>query len=334
MVQELTLKKYVNLNELIFDLTVFIILLFSMDIILPGGRKLVELYSPLSIFFIVLATSFFLMLFLSDIYRRFINTVSPVITVFIKVVFFLSITAIYMVILTFFSSHQMMPWPQKLSHELEMIFLLIPIYPIVWGLSLGFQDNFDEIKYTLYVPGTMAFIMTPLTAVFASYYFHWWLGPPVFAALIILLAGPWYIAKKITGKKADAISRNIMSQYRKKGKLTCGEMAAIEKEVTMSAPGYPVLSKLQYFWENLLFPLAAAVAIILWQKVTVEMFYKAYSNWKMQPDMNIIFWALVWSGIVPLRILSALAPPWKLLNTLLACGSLSYYIYYLYRGFH
>ncbi len=299
------IKRYFNINELVFDLAVLIVLGYGIDYILPGGRSLIELYSPGALYGIVLISIFFLMLFLADIYKAYTgNTGNSFLMVLIKIIFFLSVTAIYLVTLTFYSSLHILPWNMPVHREMDMIFLLIPVYPIVWGLTVGFAGDIREVKYTLYVPGMMSFAMIPVYSAIVGYHISWWLALPVFIILIVLLTGPGYAAGRISRSVSGALSSNSG------------------------------LRVLKTAWGSFMFPVFTALGIILWQKITVEMFYQAYANWKQPPDMGVIFRALIWSGIVPVRILSAMAPPWKLTNTLIGACAVAYYIFYLYKNFH
>lgn len=331
----MVLKRYLNVNELTFDIVVALIVFFGIDFLLPGGRRFVELYSPGQILVIALLSAFFVMLFLGDIYRRYINTTgSGVLIAFIKIVFFCAISSIYLVVLTFFTSHHVMPFSLAGIRELEMVVFLMPVYPVIWGVTLSFPpDEIDSVKYTLYIPGMMAVALIPVTALMAGYYISWFLVLPVLVVLILLLAGPYYLKQRLMKKRSDEFFRRFHAELREEKPVTQKDIERIKNNISGEYDSRAVKFFLSS-WHVVLFPVFCATALILWQKMTVEMLLQAWANWHVEPDLNTIFWILAVSGIVPVRILAEIAPPWKPVNTLVASGALLYYIVYLYTGFH
>ena len=331
----MNIKKYVNVNDFVFDIIVGVILILGIDFILPGGRRLIDIYSPLNIWFITFIGAFFLMLLLGDIYQRYMAFISNgFIAALIKVIFFLAISSIYMAILLFFSSFHAMPFDIPNIREFEIITVLLPVYPIVWGLSIGFSpEDFNSIKYTLYIPGMLAIALIPAVSLRVGYYFAWLLALAAFLILVVAMGGPFAIKKFFSDKRYREIFRRIREARAQNKSFSHEDLQDIYNEMSTTDHGLTVAFMLSG-WQNILFPVLCAAGIILWQKVTVELMIQIYKNWNSPPDYNTIFWMLIWTGIVPIRILSEIAPPWKLINSIVAAGILAYYVFTLYVNFH
>ncbi len=62
-------------------------------------------------------------------------------------------------------------------------------------------------------------------------------------------------------------------------------------------------------------PLVFGITLGLWQAMTVRFLAEAYAAYGLPLRAGGVAWALLLGGILPLRLLANLAPPWRLLHT-------------------
>lgn len=324
-------RRFINIDELVFDALIISFAGFIYGLLVPPGKSLVDSLPPAGIFLLGLLVNFFITLFMGRIYRSFLGACDAgYVTVPLKVLFFFGIAGVYLALILFFAAYRIMPW-SGLPREMDSLLILAPVYPLFWGMFCGFgPDELGEVKYTLYIPGCLAAVMIPYASVMFGYYIRWYWGIISFPLLILALYLPYFL-RALYDRRNEA--RRLAGIKKRMQTATIEEDLPTPAEDIVSRHGVsPLRSVLESLGDQLLLPALMALALLLWQVMTVEMLSRAYGNWGLSPDTDFIFLSLFISGIVPLRILSQLAPPYKAVNTLITGAALFFYITSLYRG--
>ncbi len=320
--------EYIDISDLVFDIIVVTFTAFVLGRINPDGSRLVDVLTPGGIFALGMCVLFFITLYMGQLFRRYDERFdSPFLRGLMKFVFFLGITGAYLALILFFAAYRIMPW-SGIAREMDIMIVLFPVFPLLWGLQCVFDyDELKQMLYVLYIPGTVAVPLVPISGCIVGSHTAWYLGLAAFVLFIACSALPfavkWAFGKIIGPNKMDR-----MLALRKKG------MDPVEIEETLRGKGggepLPLLVFRKAF-TVIVIPCGAALAMLLWQNMTVEMLHRAYANWNLVAGADVVLLSLVLSGIVPLRVLSELAPPLRPANLVIASFALAYYMFALLR---
>jgi hypothetical protein len=326
-----SISRYVSVRELVFDIIIVLFTAFVLRQINPDGKKLLEVMSPAGVLVLGLGINFAITLFMGSLYRSYSEYFDTgVMTVLVRFVFFLGITGMYLASILFFAAYRVMPWT-GLAREMDILIVLIPAYPLFWGVSCAFSmEEIRNIKYVLYVPMTVTVPLVPVGAAIIGYHTRWYVGLIFFVILVLALVVP-FMVRTILEKKSNARLLREMRDQRENDQTAQQSPAGVMAEKGIAGIS---LHGAIGAWDELVLPPMAALAMLFWQNMTVEMLARAYRNWNMIPDTNVIFWSLILSGIVPLRVILQLAPPLKPVNMAISVASLAYYIFSLFRFTH
>jgi hypothetical protein len=299
------LKQIINSDETVID---FILLIFSCIItfyLIPEKSILIKILNPYSVLILIFFIEFFCILFISEQYKKMFKFSEKKDAGFIaKFLFFITVTGLYFIMIitvVFFNLYIGNTALEylKSNHELSLVIFVILGFPIMLGYLIGFPaETWKKTNYIIYVPATLYFLMLLIST--ATFFYH---SLPLWALFIFItgaggLIVPVYLK---TSKKHSGLRKKIENRYLK----------------------YRAIRKI---WKSILLPLIIIVMFIFWEElVLITMVQTAYNNDIVLNPLIILF-SLLLSGILPLRLLALLTPPFKIINII--TGILVLYFYF------
>ncbi|OHD57222.1 MAG: hypothetical protein A2Y33_07455 [Spirochaetes bacterium GWF1_51_8] len=294
-----TLLKWINPYELIFDLAIALIAGAVYRAAAPVTGFILLDTGPLAAIAVMALSEFFLMLFFGQIYRRYNNSAiekPPVIEALSGIVLFIAINGLFFSMPSTIYS-MLLTFPD-FEHGVE--FAIVPVSGafIIIGVSVGFPLNkFKEVEPFLSIP----LAITGLLGVVSVLYIVFSFG---------VIAGLLYALMPVTAY--------LIHFFLKERAARSGE----------AKPRSKVLGTIA----AVLLPITAALALSVWQEIVVVRSVmvmsdpgQAFTGW------NLLVLMLV-SGLLPIRLLAALAPPYKPVNTVIAVLSLAFYFTSLFTA--
>ncbi|OHD57221.1 MAG: hypothetical protein A2Y33_07450 [Spirochaetes bacterium GWF1_51_8] len=286
------LVSLVNIYELIFDLTITAVsLIVYRLILLPGGFIFIGI-EPLSGLFLFFGAQFFTALFFTAIYRRFteIREDSKFVEGVIKVVMFLGITGLY-ILMPLEIFHYIDRMPGKNS---EFGFVILSLSGLLISLAVYIgtpKDDFPTVKYTIYVPMVVGVACFPVAVfhVFAS---------SVIGGIVFLIVTAGIVVAAVMIKNGIAKRKEPLPRL-----------------VTRTGSAFMLFA----------LPVLTAVAIAAWQELSLISTVTGFTNNKLPVRHEDVIIMMTLGGLIPIRLLAALAPPFRIINLAVAVPAMYYY---------
>jgi hypothetical protein len=287
-------SRWVNLNELIFDAVLTIIGLVVYRLIVPASGFLTSGIGFWPLFIIVLGVQFIVIVFFGSLFRQFEELTGKLtfLRVLIRIILFLAITGLY--VLMPLELYRIFSQTEEIQNDFALAVFGLMGYIMILGAITGFRlDQLKVIKFILYVPGLMTIGTLPITVI----YFFTYHGILAGILSIVILAGVMF-------------GVIVLKQHFENKKPT-EKPALIRMKSVLLIAGIPILT---------------VAALTVWQEMTLISTARAMANNNMAISPENILPVLLWSGFIPIRILAALAPPYKPVNTVITLGA--FYFYY------
>jgi hypothetical protein len=213
----------------------------------------------------------------------------------LKFLLFIIINGMFLIMLVTISVFKILPL-KSLGGDAEFVILLILTAPFLMALFASFDlDDIDDVTYLFYIPGMILFLAIPITAIVIGYRFHWYLGILALPGIILILISPYIIKHLI--KRIVILNDNKNFRILKSG------------------------------MRNLLLPVVVALALAFWHEFAFKAIIQSQINNKMPITTNFTIGFLFLSGLIPVRIMAALEPPYKILNTIIGLGVFLYFFW-------
>ncbi|NPV03022.1 MAG: hypothetical protein HPY53_16735 [Brevinematales bacterium] len=287
--------KLINLNELIFDIALTVIGVMVYRMVVPKTGFLTSGMDFWTLFIIVLGVQFIVVVFFGSIYRQFeeIAEGHGFVRVLINIILFVAITGVYVLMpLELFRIFEHM---ENAPTDFSFVVFGLMGYMIILGALAGFRlDQIESLKYILYVPGMVTIATLPIAIIYFFINHGVLAGILTIVILAGILIGVFFLKKRLENKDPSENKTVI----RLKSVLY---MAVI--------------------------PILTVVALTIWQELTLISTARSMANNDLAISAENILPILLWSGFIPVRILAALAPPYKPVNTVITLGS--FYFYYI-----
>ena len=286
-----TFAKYVNLDELVYDITLVLLAVFFRGMIVPQGKTVLEILNPASAIVTVCVIYFFVSILLGSLYRRFspYKEKHPVLINIVTFVLFATAGVLYIAI------NENLRGLRLLAAENMYIPYIAGIFVMPAGFLFGSSDNSSEGCRSAAV---MISIAAGLAVFISFFYFveeYGWLagtgitlgGAGVYTLLLI---GALYLSKKLFNEESKA--------------------AGVLRTVLF----------------GILLPVIIAIILGFWQEISIIGQAAGMNAGDIVPR---VLSSLVFYGIIPLRILMAAAPPYRIVNTGVGLASLTVYFFTL-----
>ncbi|OHD55451.1 MAG: hypothetical protein A2014_05160 [Spirochaetes bacterium GWF1_49_6] len=284
--------KYANLDELVFDITLALFAIFFRRIVVPEGKTIVGILTPVSALVLTLMIDFTVSLLVGGLYLRYEKTIEkhPAVKKIILPVIFITVLFLFLGI-------------PAVMHEQGLLPLEWMIIPFIAGLFLilaGGSFGFSKDKKQGCITGAILFAIPGLFGlIYALLYFgvdmgNWFAGIGIMIGGIIAFAGILVLLTKIAEKLFDH-----------------------------ETGGYTLPGTVLF---GFLLPFLIAVSLGFWQEIIAVNQVKTAEGGKefIQTIVTLIMY-----GIIPVRIMMALAPPYRIINTGVGLASLTVYIFTL-----
>jgi len=289
------IQQYINWGELFFDVVIFLSINFLYELIVAPGKTLLTSYDNKMLLFIIVLIEFIVISYLGSLYRNFGRYLCGISGFFLRVIFFIIINGMFMLMIIAVAVLKILPL-STLGGDAEFIILLILTAPFLMALLTSFDlDDIDDVKYLFYLPATLLFLAVPISSLIIGYRSHWYLGLLAFPVIILILLSPLLIKHLI--KRIGLSDENRFFSITKK------------------------------LWVGLLFPGVVALALVFWHELSFKAIIQTQINNKMPITTSFMVGSLFLSGLIPVRIIAAIEPPYKILNTLISIGVFSYFFW-------
>lgn len=285
-----SLCKHLNLDELVLDIGIALSIPVVYSVLLPQGPRALAILSPEGVLGVIAFVTFFAALFTARLYARF--AAEGMEGGLVKTVVFLAVTGVYLIAIILLAAYNKVPaaWAKR---EMRMLVVLLPAAFTVSGIMYGLnQDDYEDIRYTLYIPLVMLFVLTPILLLdaFGSGPAPLALGLP--GGLVLLFLPPVLLRKPLARwEPATPLVR---------GSLWAGRMV--------------------------LLPLVTSLALVLWQELTLLGMVKAAVNNKTVLSDTGALLSCFFGGIIPLRLLAAFTPPVRWTNLVAGAAVMVLYV--------
>jgi hypothetical protein len=130
------------------------------SVLLPQGPRALAILSPEGVLGVIAFVTFFAALFTARLYARF--AAEGMEGGLVKTVVFLAVTGVYLIAIILLAAYNKIPaaWAKR---EMRMLVALLPAAFTVSGIKYGLnEEHYGGIRYTLYIPLVMLFILTPI----------------------------------------------------------------------------------------------------------------------------------------------------------------------------
>ncbi|NPV00899.1 MAG: hypothetical protein HPY53_05930 [Brevinematales bacterium] len=285
-----TLAKYVNLDELVFDITLALFAIFFRALIIPAGKTVVDILNPTTAVMLTLLIDFFVTFFLGNLFLRYepLFEKHPGVKNLLYVVISLTILFLYIGIPANMYNFGL------IKPDNMMIPFLAGLFLIIGAAFMGFdKDRGTGCGVTLAILSIpVLFGLIYVMLYIGEEMKNWFLGSVVLiVGLIAYGVGIWLV-----------------------GRL----------KKTLLEEGSKVMGIVRIVVFGVMFPLTVALMLGFWQEISIIAMVKNGGTF----GFNMIF-NLVLYGIIPVRILMAAAPPYRIINTGVGIASLTVYFFTL-----
>lgn len=288
------INSIINLNELLFDIIVAVFAFIVMQIFIPEGRPMILELGPEGILFLVFFLQFFVAVYLGVLFGEFRSSMerSRVVKNLIRFFFGITVNGMFLILLITFALYVEFPG-DYFGRETNLLIVFILSVPLIMGFFLGSPVDLQrEMMPILWMPFGVFIPMLFYTCLVIGWKVHWFLGLLSFPLLVALVAAP-LVGKKYLTKKVD------ISKRMKKG--------------------------LSLLCRDIVFPALMAVAFIYWQELTIMGVFKSASNNNITVSMTHLYLALALGGLIPIRLVMAVTPPFKPANVFM--GVIAFVLY-------
>ena len=313
------LDKWVNLYELVFDIAIAGLSVLIYRAVSPGTGFLFLDHNPMFSLAAMALSQFFIVMFFGHIFRRYmeIGDKTGWVWVFTAAVLYIGINSMFFIMpIEVYQAVSSLPeigisgnpesgavWDKVLNFAKTIPFIgkdigfaLAPISSvfIILGFSAGFpRKDLKNLDYFITFPKYIMWIFGPLAAIFIFLKF----GIIIGIVFVLLMAGAQMLniyMKKTPKQEEKAVPKHI------------GGVPSMLLQITI--------------------PLATALALMIWQELMIVRAVRVSAAAGQEYVPSNIFLILVTGGLIPVRILAALAPPYRPVNTAFAAASL--YVYF------
>ncbi|NPV03021.1 MAG: hypothetical protein HPY53_16730 [Brevinematales bacterium] len=292
------LDKWVNVYELAFDLAIAAATALIYRAAAPVTGLILVDNNPFQMIPVMAAAEFFIMLFFGQIYRAYNDEMlNPprILSAFSDIVLFIAINGVFFLMPAMLASAvRSIP---EIGENVEFAFVPLSGAFIILGITLGFpRKRLKEIEPLLSIP----LAITPLLGVISLLFIIFTYGIIPGILYLIFVGGALLVNRLL-----------IMSPER-------------EKPIKPAPNIRPVR-----IIAGILLPIATALALIMWQEmVIVRAVHNSIAAGETLTPWNILV-LLTIGGLLPVRLLAALAPPYKPVNTVVSIGAFIFYYTYL-----
>ncbi|NPV00898.1 MAG: hypothetical protein HPY53_05925 [Brevinematales bacterium] len=279
--------KYVNLDELVYDMTLVLLAVFFRGLIIPQGKTVLEILNPVSAIVITGLIYLFVSVLLGSLYRRFnpYKDKHPVLINIVTFILFATAGVLYIAI----------------NENLRGLGLLapgnmyIPYMAGIFVMPAGFLfGNSDLSKEGCVTAAVMLSIGAGIAVFILFFYFVGEFG--------------WLAGTGITLGGAGVYTLLLIGALRLSNKLFNEESKAAG-----------VLRTVLF---GILLPVIIALILGFWQEISIIGQAAVMNAGDVVPRVLL---SLALYGIIPLRILIAAAPPYRVANTGVGIASLTVY---------
>ena len=292
------LDKWVNLYELVFDIAIAAVTALIYRAAAPVTGLILVDNNPIQMIPVMVMAEFFIMLFFGQIYRVYNNgMLNPprILSAFSDIILFIAINGIFFIMPAMLASAvKSIP---EIGDNVEFAFVPLSGAFIILGITFGFpRKSLTEIEPLLSIP----LAITPLLGIISLLFIIFTYGI-ILGVLYLLFVGGALLANRLL----------LLSSEREKP----------VKPASSIRPGRIIA--------GILLPIATAFALIMWQElVIVRAVHNSIAAGETLTPWNILV-LLTIGGLLPVRLLAALAPPYKPVNTVISIGAFLFYYSYL-----
>lgn len=298
------LSKFLNLDELIFDAVVVAFLWYLSRQLTHDGGSFINYLTPLTTLFLIYSIQFFLTWQLGKLYNRYSELKDSRSGRAMKktagFIVWMVLVFLLMSLPVNFEKFGLLPDPYMMWAFVGGVFAMMI------GGAIGFHAQGTRFEFEISnlksnnPVSTFLLLFTAPLSIFMLYlllYFgidrgQWGVGTLVFFG----------------GMTAYAVASQWLSKQVSK---------AFKK---------PVVREIFIIFRNLTVPFIAATCFMLWQSINILGSIEFSVSETGAADMGFVFFNLILTGILPYRILLAIAPPNKPLNMLIGVSVLAWNI--------
>ncbi|OHD56926.1 MAG: hypothetical protein A2Y33_08160 [Spirochaetes bacterium GWF1_51_8] len=288
-----TILRWINPYELFFDLAIGLTAAIIYRAAAPVTGFILLDTGPLFAFAAMAISEFFIMMFFGQVFRRHdrvITEKSRGFDLFTLLLVFFTVGGVIFIM------------PAMLSFILESIpdfpqgigFTLVPVSGavIIIGVCFGFtRDLFGKIRIFLALPLSLTGLMGAASVIYIGFTYGW-LNAGLYALLPVGAIVLYWIMKG----RAERL-KDVPIRTRKAARIL----------------------------GSILLPVAAALSMMVWQELMiVRVALIAHEGSTVAPWNLFVF--LLMSGLIPIRILAAIAPPFRPVNFGIAV--IAFYFYF------
>jgi hypothetical protein len=239
---------------------------------------------------VIAFVTFFAALFTAQLYARFADAGMD--GSLVKTVVFLAVTGVYLLSLIMLAAYNKVP-PAWAKREMRMLVALLPAAFTVSGIKYGLnEEHYGGIRYTLYIPLVMLFILTPILLLDAFGNGPAPLALGLVGGILLLFVPPF-------------LFRGPLSRWQ---------------------PAAPLVRGTLWTGRMVLLPLVTSLALVLWQELTLLGMVKAAVNNKTVLSDTGALLSCFFGGIIPLRLLAAFTPPVRWPNLVAGAAVMALYV--------
>lgn len=292
--QAFRLDRWVNLYELIFDIIIAGIAGFFYRLAAPDTGFILIDTGPLPMLCVMAGAEFFIMLFFGQVYRRYNDIILKpprIVDALSGIILFIAINGIFFMMPAVLASalHGL----PEIGENIEFAFVPISGAFIILGITFGFpRKSLKDIEPLASLPIAITGILGVVSVLFVIFSYGIVLG-----ILYFIFVGGALLTNRLIFMRPEP------------------EEA---KQQTPASSPWRIIA-------GILLPIAAAFALTVWQElVTVRAVSNTIAAGETITPWNIILIMTV-SGLIPVRILTILAPPFRPVNAGLAVLTMQFY---------
>jgi hypothetical protein len=288
-----TLAKYVNIDELVFDITLALFAILFHALVIPAGKTVVDILTPTTAVMLTLLIDFFVTFFLGNLFLRYEPLFEKHTGIKKLLYVVISLTILFLYIGVPANMYKF----ELISSDNMMIPFLAGLFLIIGAAFIGFDKD----------KGSGCGVMMAILSI------------PVLFGLIYLML---YIGEEMNNWFLGAVTLIVGLIVYGVGIVLIGRL-----KKTLFEEGSKGMGIVRIIVLGILFPLTVALMLGFWQEIMVVAMGKSGGK-----DFFISVFTLILYGVIPVRVLMAAAPPYRIINTGVGLASLSVYFITLFSA--
>lgn len=292
--------RWIKIPDMVFDGILLLFSLYMLQWLIPQQTGIALRLSPGFSFFLLLFLELIAIMYMGTLYAEFQQRkgARKKVPAWVTAVFFFAVNGMFLTLMitSLFLKASHLDFLQSMMavRHWEMMFIFIMTIPVILGFLVSFPDENGKSNQSAIIFLPMTVFMIFLLILFGNIWhdLHFGYAMLFLAGTALVTAGPFFIGWSI---------RRVV---REKPQWT---------EYTVQG------------WKKLILPALVAVMFVLWQDYTLMTMAKAVINNRLEVSEMHLWISLIVSGVIPMRMLVLLTPPFRWINLL--TGAAVMYLY-------